>query len=220
MQTCPLPHGNKPLLKKDPHVNLPLTLSPPTTMAPTTRFDMSTPTNAHYPPSSDNSRYIHADPSLQEPIHADFHDFHANGQFSGLSHMSSASTGSQPGSTPAFDPNLKCHGCDRQFREGEIQVFRRHSSTCEKLQQLLRQVSLEEVEYPEEEEEEFDPNLTCIGCGQAFRQRQIQNYKKHTQSCSMYQTRLRSKSESNDRKKEGDEISADTGERNRSNTCT
>ena len=223
-QLCPLPHGltqmKPPQRKEPPYVNLPLTLSPPTTLPSRTRLDMHTPTNAPHPPMSDNSRFIDRhSPSLHEPMHADFHDFPANGHFSGLSNMSSASTGSQPGSAPAFDPNLKCQGCERKFREGEIQAFKRHSSACEKWQQQLQQAAMEETEYFKPEEQEIDPNLTCIGCRVGFRQRQIQDYKRHCQSCSKFQNRLRSKSHSNDRRQR-DESQAETVKRDRSHTCT
>lgn len=135
--------------------------------------------------------------------------------------MSSTSTTSQPGSGPALDPNLKCRGCEKQFRDGEIQLYKQHSSKCDKLKLLERHVSPvdDDIMYHEDintEEQELDPNLTCIGCRMVFRERQIQEYKRHCNSCSIFQER-RNRTQSSP----GSKTMADnTDSRNRSNTET
>ena len=189
---CPLPHGLHPGRSSRDHGYINISLAPiPVT---TSSDNLLTPMNApHLPTSASTRQFDRHSPCPADPVANDFHDFPANGHFSGLSStMSNASTTSQPGSAPAFDPNLKCHGCDRQFREGEIQVFRRHSETCEKLQPLLRHPSptVDETGYHEEvntAEQEMDPNLTCIGCGMGFREREIQKFSRHCRSCPSYE---------------------------------
>ena len=200
LQVCPLTGGHLKanIPKREPNY---VNLHPNT--SPRTHADVSTPIiNAPHPPTSDSSRFFdQQSPGLTERLDPDYHLFPGNGHFSGLSsNMSSASTGSQPGSVP-LDPNLKCRGCGKQFREFEIQEFRRHASTCEKLQSQLRHMSPEadETGYHEDfhtEEQKFDPNLTCIGCGQGFKETQIQAFRKHCGSCPMFKEKLRRRSRS------------------------
>lgn len=205
MQLCPLPHPR--IQTRSPnrelgYVNLPVTV--PTVSS----GNVSTPINAPHLPTTDNSRHFEQhSPMLNERLETDFHTFPGNGHYSGSgfsSNMSSVGTGSQPGSTPALDPNLKCTGCEKQFREGEIQEFKRHSSVCEKRKSRVRQpfpVTFE-VGYHEDfhtGEQSFDPNLTCLGCDVCFKETQIQEFKKHCQTCAMFKER-RSQSESNVRR--------------------
>ena len=155
--------------------------------------------NAPHLPTSDSSRFFdQQSPGLTERLDTDYHLFPGNGHFTGLSsNMSSASTGSQPGSVP-LDPNLKCWWCRKQFWEFEMQEFRRHASTCKKLQSQLYHVSpkADETGYHDHfhtEEQKFDSNLTCIGCGQGFKETQI---RKHCGSCPMFKEKLRCRSHS------------------------
>ena len=208
LQVCPLPGGylKTNIPKREPNY---VNLHPNT--SPRNHPDVATPViNAPHPPRSDSSRFFdQQSPGLTEQLDTDYHLFPSNGHFSGLSsNMSSASTSSQPGSVP-FDPNLKCRGCGKQFREFEIQEFRRHASTCEKLRSQLHRASPEadETAYREDfrtEEQKFDPNLTCIGCGQGFKETQIQEFRKHCGSCPMFKEkiRLRSGSEPNTTRRE------------------
>lgn len=120
--------------------------------------------------------------------------------------MSYPSSGSQSGSAPALDPNLKCTGCGIQFREGEIQEFKRHSFACDKVKSRLRQGSPDDGAYREDfhtAEQKFDPNLTCIGCGKGFKETQIQEFRKHCRSCPLFTERLRAQSESRTQRDSG-----------------
>ena len=115
--------------------------------------------------------------------------------------MSYPSSGSQPGSAPALDPNLKCTGCGVQFREGEIQEFKRHSSACDKVKsQRLQYTSPDDDGGYREDfhtaEQKYDPNLTCIGCNKGFKETQIQEFSKHCRSCQLFTERVRAQSES------------------------
>ena len=219
LQLCPLPHG--PTHTRSPRRHRGYVNLVPTTTSENP-LDTTTPTNAPHLPTSDSSRYIDQhSPCLPEQINPDFHDFPANGHFSGPpSNMSCASTGSQPGSAPAYDPNLQCHGCSKQFREGEIQVFRQHSATCEKLRALRHHSPPTTDDYYcseviDPEEQDPDPNLTCVGCRTGFRERQIQEYRKHCRTCPKFINRVRSKSQHSG---SGDRKDRDDDSRDRSNT--
>ena len=205
-----------------PFITVPTTL--PTVSTSVSQLEVVTPINPPHLPPSDNTRYFGPQSPLTEHLDADFHDFRGNGNFSGLSsNMSSASAASQPGSVPALDPFLKCQGCEKQFREGEIQLYKQHTSSCDKLR-LLRHPSPsdDETVYREQintAEQELDPNLTCIGCGRVFRERQIQDFRRHCRLCSMFQESLRSRAQSSPGSKCGAE-DHETEPRSRSNTGT
>ena len=199
VQVCPPTHGLNPGVRSPrdhEYVNISFTTPIPVTTSSSSADNFLTPINAPHPPTPASTRqFDRHSPCPTDPVATDFHDFPGNGHFSGLSStMSNASTASGPGSAPAFDPNLKCKGCERQFREGEIQAFKRHSVGCEKLQPHLRHpsptVEDDVVEEGYTAEQEMDPNLTCIGCGAGFREREIQKFRKHCRSCQPYEQEM------------------------------
>ena len=189
---CPLPHGLSPGRSRDQsYVNISFTPIPVTSSSSSDSF--LTPINAPHPPVLASTRqFDRHSPYPSDTVANDFHDFPGNGHFSGLSStMSNASTTSGPGSAPTFDPNLKCHGCKRQFREGEIQAFRRHSVSCEKLQPpTVDEPGYQVAQVVNTVEQEMDPNLKCIGCGMGYREKEIQEYSKHCRSCPLYEQEM------------------------------
>ena len=189
------------------HVYVNLTPSVPT--VPTTLpvvtaspLDLLTPINAPHLPTSDSSRHFDRHSSSLTEHDPDFHNFPCNG--GPPSNMSSASSASQPLSAPAYDPNLKCRGCEKQFREGEIQLYKKHSSQCEKLQLLLRHPPEDHTsEEFESGDQNLDPNLTCIGCEKVFGEREIQEFRKHCSTCSLFQEKIRSRTQSSPGERRG-----------------
>ena len=89
-------------------------------------------------------------------------------------------------------------------------MFRRHSESCDKTSLVGHgsPVAGEIGSYPEElgsAELELDPNLTCIGCGAGFKERQIQIFRRHCSSCPLYdQETQRRRAESDARRRESD----------------
>ena len=203
---CPLPGPSTTNSSKREHTYVNHTPSKSTDSS-SNPVDDSTPVNAPLLlPGTASYRVVdlHASSMVEQPRRQDFKTFAGNGRFSGpSSNFSSGSTGSQTLSgpfSPSLDPNLVCPGCQMQFREGEIQEFRKHTDACDKAKSLRQQhkSSTDETGYRENFNtamQKLDPNLTCIGCDKGFKEAQIQQYREHCRSCPKYVERLRSPSE-------------------------
>jgi len=57
---------------------------------------------------------------------------------SGSSPMNGSTTNGNDSDDAVFDPNLKCLGCQKKFRHGEIQRYRRHVNSCEEMKTYLK----------------------------------------------------------------------------------
>ena len=104
--------------------------------------------------------------------------------------MSYPSSGSQPGSAPALDPNLKCNGCGVQCCKGEIQEFKQHSSEVKS--QCLQHALVGYREDFRTAEQKYDPNLTLIGCNKTHKFRCFASTAGHV-NCSQNVSELNQK---------------------------
>lgn len=174
----------------------------------TTPVNTSTPTSASHPPQTlpatptrwggaTSPSQQHGDPTVA-----------GNGFSSGLSETSTGPASIS--SHSPLDPNLKCPHCGMQFREGEIQKYRQHTSKCAPATSPVNKPhSIEDYDYGDNvktAEQPVDPNLTCLGCQQTFGSLQIQQFSKHCKSCDMFRQKKWKKSFSVKTKESSEEV--------------
>ena len=189
---CPLP--SKPARKEPYYVNHPLPTDSDDHETPPvdTPFKSSTPNVAHPPLTLPGDRKLSPVPFRHKELSSlDV----SNGRLS--SALSDSSTSSQSLSSSCLpDPNLKCPSCGKQFLEGEIQKYRKHYRNCCRVPSATVDDSLLYQEQLRTAGQSVDPNLVCVGCNKSFKEYQIQEFRRHCNSCKKFRDRSMSLRES------------------------
>ena len=95
---------------------------------------------------------------------------------------STSPTGGNSLTTDGVDDDFTCPGCKKKIKSENC---KRHASSCEELITLVQHKSdsdvsgsMNDIDIP------FDPNLVCPKCKKQFREGEIQEYRKHFNSCT------------------------------------